>query len=472
MSHQRLPRPARALLWIILLGSITGCDRVKDLQVGKGFSARYLCSYVFNTGHDEALVKQRFLAPKVMPLPLIWKVDVNYEDRSVTVADRIFLNESLKAKAVYRDGIGCTLLVDRDKAEVLNQPFEALPAPQLPVDQPWPEGHAGIDEQQASKLDQELLEEALAKAFTERHRKNPMNTTSFLVAHKGRLVAERYALGVGPHTPVAGWSMTKTITGSLIAILHDRGLIALDQPAPIAAWQGTPKAEITVANLLQMASGLAFDDGYKGLSEVTRMLYQRSNQAEYVASLPLAFEPGTRYNYSTGDSNLLAKIVQDTVGGSMQDGYNFYQTELFHKIGITSGLIEFDASGQFVGGAYGFLSPRDWLRFGQLYLQEGKWNGEAVLSSEWIQYATQPSAANPGYGAQIWLNTDADNDGYGDRWPMLPLDTYHFQGHLGQYVVIIPTLQLVVVRTGVTEYQPVMDLGENIRMVVEALPTQ
>ena len=142
---------------------------------------------------------------------------------------------------------------------------------------------------------------------------------------------------------------------------------------------------------------------------------------------------------------MLSKIVHDVAGGSAQSAYDFYETALFHPIGVNSAFIEVDASGQFVGGAYGFMSPRDWLRVGQLYLQKGEWQGEQVVSSEWIDFIIEPSPAADFYGGQIWLNTGQK------RWSQLPEDVFHFQGHQGQRVIVIPSYDVVIVRTGVTE---------------------
>jgi len=178
----------------------------------------------------------------------------------------------------------------------------------------------------------------------------------------------------------------------------------------------------------------------------------------------LEHTPGTHFNYNTGDANLLANIVQNAAGGSLQEAYNFFQTELFHKIDIRSAIIEFDATGQFVGGAYAFMTPRDWARLGQLYLQEGNWKGEQVISSEWVNYVTSPSPVTDEYGGQLWLNSN------GIDWPNVPHDAYYFAGHQGQRVVIIPSEKLVIVRTGVTEDYDYIGLDAIISEVIAALP--
>ena len=411
---------------------ISGCDKLDDLPVGKGYTAKYLCSYLFISGLDEELITKRFIAPKVQPLPLIWNIEVDHEQKSVNVADRIFLNKSLEARAIYREGIGCTLVVDETDEDVLSNTVTPIAPLEIPTEQPWPYGAAGITNDIISGLDIARVNTAVTSAFVEQ-KGAPRNTTSLLVAYNGKLIAEQYDLGVTIDTPLLGWSMTKSITGTLIGILNDRNLINIDDPAPIQAWAGTEKEIITTRDILHMTSGLAFNEDYLGFSDVTQMLYRESDQAGYAANLALNHTPGTHFNYNTGDANLLAKIVQETVGGTSQDAYNFYQNELFHKADIRSALIEFDTSGQFVGGAYAFMTARDWARLGQLYLQEGNWRGKQVISSEWVNYVNKPSPITDEYGGQLWLNSNFDN------WPNVPHDAYYFAGHQGQRVVIIPS---------------------------------
>ncbi|MCG8315554.1 MAG: beta-lactamase family protein [Pseudomonadales bacterium] len=457
----------RVPLTVFILATLSSCDRIPDLPIGKGFSAKYLCSYVFNTGLDPNTVTKRFIKPKVEPLPLIWGINIDYEAKSVTVRDFVFLNEELRAKAIYREGMGCTLLVDKSIDE-LSDPITPIAPPAVDANTPWPHGSAGLNSRtdlDNLQLDNAQLEEAVATAFTE-PAEAPRNTTSFLVAYKGKLIAEKYAYGVTPNSPVLGWSMTKSVSASLVGILSQEGVIDINDPAPIPAWSGTDKAAITIRDILHMSSGLDYVEDYGGESDVSKMLYTQSDQVAYASARALLHPPGTVFNYSTGDANLLGKIIQDSVGGTAQDAYNFYQLKLFHKIGVTSAFIEVDTTGQFVGGAYGFMSPRDWLRLGQLYLQEGSWQGEQIISKEWIEFATSPSPVSPEYGAQIWLNTN------GNVWPQVPSDAYYFAGHQGQRVVVIPSKELVIVRTGVTENYDYIGLDKVIPMIIAAISDQ
>lgn len=432
----------------IALLCLTGCeeqDRLR-LQVGKGFSAKYLCSATFASGLDSLLVKDQLIAPKMAPLPLIWDVSIDPDQQTTVVADRIFLNESLKAKAAYQGATGCTLLGSRTAEEVAQFQVTPAPAPPLPASQPWPSGSKGVSATTFGNIDYERIEAALDAAFAQPGPgPTPLNTMAVLVAYRGELIAERYALGATPHTPLIGWSMTKGVTGALIGQLQDRGLININDPAPIAAWQDTPKANITTRDILQMAAGLDVLDDYAGL-DVVNMLYLNDSALDVITQRPLA-EKKT-FNYNTGNAVLAGHIFQETVGGTTQDSYDFYQSQLLHPIGITTGFIEYDAKGNLGAGSFGFMSPRDWLRLGQLFLQQGEWDGAQIVSSEWIRFMTTPSPLNPEYGAMMWLNTN------GAIYPRAPSDAYFFFGHQQQRMMVAPSKELVVLRLGVTEDDP------------------
>lgn len=431
------------LFTLIILGCVSGCDLINDRPVGLGYSAKYICSYVFNSGFDEEYVIDDLVAPKVKPLPLLWHIDVDHTLKQVRVWDSLF-GESGAALAFYTQGKGCTLLVDKSLEEVASIPFTPSDSMALDPTTPWPYGSGGKAAIDIPGLDYDRVETAVAAAFEETH-EIPVNTTSVVVAYRGQLIAEAYGNGANEDTPLLGWSMTKTITGMLAGILIDEGKMELDTSAPISRWQGTEKENITTRILLNMSGGLMVDENYGNLSDVTRMLYLESDQYDYALKQERVYEPGDVFQYSTAEANRLAAAVQETIGGTQQAMYDFYQSKLFQPLGLNQAFIEFDASGNMVGGAYGFMKARDWARLGQLYLQRGNWNGEQIISSGFVDFATQPSASTSIYGGQIWLNTD------GNAWPNIPGDAYFFAGHQGQHIVVIPSLDLIVMRTGVTE---------------------
>lgn len=429
---------------------LSGCGLLDDIPVGKGFSAKYLCSYVFNSGFDEDQVTNRYIKDKVKPLPWIWTVNVDHEQQEVRVGDVFTDNTSV---AFYTKGKGCTLLIDRTREDVEAIPFTASEPPEIrpeadgATNKEWPYGsatksyqHSAINMAELRSAADTIFNESAYEGYDSR-----LNTTSVVIVHQGKLIYERYGQGADKHTPLLGWSMTKTITGMLIGKMADKGMLALDEPAPLPEWRDTERESITTRQLLNMAGGVLVNEDYTGFSDVTQMLYLESDQHRYAVSQPKVYEAGDHFEYSTAEANRLAAVIQNVLG-SQQAVYDFYQQELFYPLNIRHGFIEFDAYGQMVGGAYGFMTARDWARLGLLYQQKGMWNGQQVLSREWVDFALAPSEAADNYGAQLWINTD------GDRWEGLP-DLRYFAGHQGQRVVLIPSHDLIIVRTGVTEDQ-------------------
>jgi len=459
-----LPHPLRYLPLLALVGSLSACDLLDNLPVGKGYTAKQLCSFVFTSGLDEDLVRDQFIAPKVEPLPWFWDVRVDHNRQQVYTGDRIFGSKVGGATAVYRPGLGCTLLVDQTAAAVKAIPFTPVPPPTLSPRQPWPLG-SGAAERNRPGIDYGQLDTAIASAFTESE-VEPVQTTSVVVAYQGHLLAERYAYGVTAATPMPGWSMSKSVTATLAGILIGDGKLQLDAPAPVPGWDGSDKEAITLRQLLHMSSGLQVNEDYGGISDVTRMLYTVSDQFAYAGSRPVVTTPGTRFRYSTVETARLAAALQASLGGSLQDVYDFYQQRLFHPLGIRSGFFEVDASGHFVAGAYAFMSSRDWARLGQLYLQRGHWQGQQIVPERWVDFVRTPSPLASDYGGHFWLNTE------GNRWPEVPYDTYAMLGHQGQRVVIIPSRQLVVVRTGITETEALQNRVMNrlLNGILTAVP--
>ena len=426
---------------LALVVSLSGCSLVRDLGVGKGFSAKYLCSAVFNSGLEEDVVINQFIKPKVRQLPWFWNVDVDHTLKQVTVGD-LFTGSKQAATAIWRQGKGCTLLVDKTREDVLALPFRPLITAPLNPRELWPQG-TKMSNSPHPEVDYDALKAAVSGMFAETY-DAPIQTTSVAIVHKGELIYESYGLGAEEDSPILGWSMTKTITGMLVGLLADQGRIDLDAPAPLADWAGTEKAQITTRELLNMTSGIENNENYKGLSDVSKMLYLESDQLAFAQSQMLMHEPGTVFDYSTPEANRLAAVVHSVVG-DQQAVYDFYQQYLFHKLGIRSAVIEFDAAGGMVGGAYGYMNTQDWARLGLLYLNRGVWNGERIFSEEWMQFALTGTEQAAHYGAQLWINAG------GERWADLPEDIFYFMGHQGQRVIMIPSKDLVVVRTGVTE---------------------
>jgi CubicO group peptidase (beta-lactamase class C family) len=242
--------------------------------------------------------------------------------------------------------------------------------------------------------------------------------------------------------------MSKSLTGAMIGILAHQNKLSVDEPAPIEAWANSKKSTITIKNLLQQTTGLDFTENYVRPSSVTEMLFRRGDMAAYTASLNLKYEPGTVFNYSSGNSNILSKVIRQIVGEN--DYTAFPYKELFYKINAYSFLLEPDASGTYIGSSYSYATARDFARFGLLYYNNGMWNGQRVLPLNWTKESVQPSAADKRkhYGYQFWLNGYDENDSTKRWYPDVPADMFFCDGYGGQDVYIIPSEKLIVVRLG------------------------
>ena len=224
-------------------------------------------------------------------------------------------------------------------------------------------------------------------------------------------------------------------------------------PAPIPEWRVTledPRSAITTDHLLRMNSGLAFRERYGLDSDVTRMLYHERDMAAFAAAKALAADPGAQWRYASGTTNVLSRIVREQVGGSAQAFYAFAQHRLFQPLGIRSAVLELDASGNHVGSSYTYARARDWARLGLLFLQAGRWGERELLPAGWFAYSREPTASTPAgrFGAHLWLNGAPEYDANNRRWPRLPEDTFAMTGFQGQFVVVVPSAKLLVVRLG------------------------
>jgi CubicO group peptidase (beta-lactamase class C family) len=272
-------------------------------------------------------------------------------------------------------------------------------------------------------------------------------TLAELVLHGGEVVHEEYAPSAGPDTTLISWSTAKSVTHALVGIAVRDGLLDVDAPAPVAEWTGDERAAITLRQLLHMCSGLRFVEDYvdDSISHCIEMLFGagQSDVAGYAAALPLDHRPGSVFNYSSGTTNIVSRIVGQAVGGGEAGMRTFMQDELFDPLGMTSADPRFDAAGTFIGSSFLYCTARDFARFGQLYLAGGVWDGRRLLPEGWVEFARArapvPVDEEFGYGAHWWLW-----DGHG--FP----GTFAAHGYEGQYIIVRPDRELVVVRLGKT----------------------
>lgn len=426
--------------------TVVAASLLDDIPAGTGYAAWDLCTRVIASGDDYWRVRLQYTGPKVQPLPWVWDVDY-YPGAKVTVRSVVPLIMHRRS-AIYRKGLGCTLVPPgATEWGVRLQPIQAPVSPPVNAS-PWPVGEAtattplGPVAQQVMARHAALMFSEPSLALNER-----INTTALLVAHQGALVHEQYRSGYKRDQAQLGWSMTKTLTALIAGVMHTDGRLALDQPVGLPQWQTADKAHITWRHLLNMAPGLAWSEGYEGLSDATQMLFSEPDQGAWAADRPLTSQPGTVFTYSTGFANLAMYAMRQNMGGSAQAFLNYCQQRLFNPLGIRNGMIELDASGTPVGGARGVLRPVDWLRLGQLVANHGTWQGRPLIDAAYMDFMTAPSPASADYGGMIWRHPSDMIPA--DLRARLPHDLVWFAGHMGQFMIVIPSRDLVVLRMGV-----------------------
>jgi CubicO group peptidase (beta-lactamase class C family) len=409
-----------------------------------GYGVKVMCSAVFDAGRNEQQVRDQDLSAYMMK---IVDFHVNYHDSSVSGS---ILGFSPR-KAIYRHGLGSTLISELSEESIRSQRFRLPVKPVFNSDSiPWPMGDK-LCIAFPKVIDSLKLQSAIKKIFEEKDTILPVRTRAVIVLFDGQLIAEHYADGFSATTKLAGWSMTKTVTGVLIGILSKQGKLLIQAPAPVPEWQsaGDPRHSISIENLLQQRSGLDFDEIYYRRSDATKMLFQKSDMAAFTASHPLKFQPGSVFHYSSGNSNILSRIIRQTIGDSQYISFPYH--ELFYKLGMYSAVLETDPSGTFVGSSYMYANARDWARFGLLFLNNGVYNNERILAEGWVAKSTKPvSSDKRGYGYQIWLNMGSDS--LIKHFPSAPSDMYYADGFESQYIFVIPSKKLVIVRLGLTQH--------------------
>lgn len=427
-----------------------------------GMAAKTVCSCVFVSERSLESIKEKEL--QVFPGLSSASITIHTQDSTVQ-ASILFTS----AEAIYRKGLGCTLLAERSKEEVKSQTIVRASTPPYSQDSlAWPQGNNRKDTVLAG-VDYARIKQAIQQAFVDKDTTKPANTLAVLVVYNGEIVGEQYVEGRNDQSKLMGWSMTKSITNALIGILVREGKLKVEDPAPVLEWEHDERKKITLNNLLQASSGLDWSETYfNPFEDFHQMFIKRDDKGGYAASRPLKTEPNTVFQYSSGTTNILSRMIRQQVGDA--EYYKFPYEQLFYKIGMLHTVIEPDASGTFVGSSYSFATARDWARFGMLYLQDGEWNGERILPEGWVRYTTTPATTAPmgEYGAQWWLNAGAKGDVSKRKYSALPTDTYWADGFEEQYVMVVPSKNLVVVRLGVSHHGFAME--EMMTEIIASLP--
>jgi len=420
------------------------------LPIATGYSAKYLCSQVFIADRNAEQVFENDIKPSHLLFSLV-SPKVDYENKTVTSKAFGFWKPMT---AVYRNGCGCTLAVDTTRTELLNQAKE-ISIPDVKREAvPWPYGNLVDLGTLPDGVNEDKLNAAMEEAFTEPGPKTQRNTQAVVIVLGDKIIAEKYASGFTQDTPILGWSMSKSVTNTLTGILVKDKVLNINSRAPVDAWKSPDdkRHSITLDMMLRMSTGLKFEETYAPFKDATTMLYASKSMASFAASKPLETEPDTKWYYSSGTANIIARIIMDKTGGSLAAFQNFSRQRLFNKIQAYSAVIEPDASGSFVGSSYMFATARDWARFGLLLKNKGTWKNEQILPKGWVDWSVTPTpkASMGQYGAQFWINAGDKDNPANRKFKSLPNDLYYCGGFNGQIVAVIPSKDIVVVRLGVT----------------------
>jgi CubicO group peptidase (beta-lactamase class C family) len=292
------------------------------------------------------------------------------------------------------------------------------------------------------------------------------------------MVWERFADGFDADSRFRSWSMAKSVTNALVGILVRDGKLALDAPAPVPRWQraGDPRRALTLRHLLNMTSGLDNADGDEAEADsfIARLLFGdlSSDTAAAAEKVDLDYEPGTHWAYSTATTQILSGIVARSIGGGRAGVHAFLERELIAPLGLRSFVLEFDPAETPLGGGYVWASARDWARLGLLYLRDGIWDGRRILPAGWVDFTrTVANAANNGtYGAHFW---SVARPAAGQFQPLRPgIEAFQMNGNGGQFVVVVPDRDLVVVRLGEMHATSWPDLNDRLAALIQAFPRQ
>jgi len=450
---------AAAAVTVIAIGAGLYFRPDRAIRVATGLVAHNVCSKVFVSGLDpETVFSETTERAGVRRLRPLLKFDV---DRGAKLVDAS-LAGGFSSRAVFRDGLGCVLLHGAKEPYLLKSDIDALKAPKAP---PLLPEIAGADLVEPSDP---ALKAALDHAFEEPDEPPFRRTKAVVVVHDGKVIAERYAKGVGIDTSLLGFSMTKSVINGLIGILTQQGLVTPSMPAPIPEWRGAkdPRREIEVEHLMRMTTGLALDETNSGFDPTSQMLYLHDDMAGFAVTAPMIAAPGTRWHYSSPTTQLLARIIRDAVGGPEQT-LAFAWRELFNPLGMRNVTLEFDGGGTLQGTAYMLASARDWARFGLLYLNDGVVGGKRILHEDWVDFSAA-ATLDTDYAAGFWTNRSEHPNAKGRVRLGMPADAFFASGDLGQRVVIMPTQRLVVVRLG-DSVDPTGDIRGLARLVKEVI---
>jgi CubicO group peptidase (beta-lactamase class C family) len=431
------------LLGILGLSGWLALIRPELLPLVSAYAAKTICSNVFIAKRDADAVIRTDVQFELHSVTKLVKIDIDTANRRVEAA---IFGLFAKRYAGHAEGRGCTIVLKDEIPD--NAAAPPLP-PLAALDALWPIGETvqlSDDRRLRAALNDPVLQGPGMRAI--------------VVVHDGRIVGETYGEGFNASTPLLGWSMTKAVNAALVGMAIKDGKLSLDQKGLFPQWAGDARAEISVADLLAMSSGLEFNEDQGLINDAARMEFLVRDAVAFARDKVLVAAPGTTFHYGSGSSVLLARIWQNAIGATAR---TFPQERLFKPLGMTSAVLESDPSGTFLGEGFLYANAHDWARFGELLRLGGVWNGQQLLSPGFVNYMRSPAPASdegngPVYGrGQLWL---APGLGFA-----LPADTFMLNGHLRQTITIIPSRKLVILRMGLTRE----DIGYSNAQLLHAI---
>ncbi|MDG2461612.1 MAG: serine hydrolase [Luminiphilus sp.] len=448
-----------ALSLLAMLVTLRGLTFLADTgAIGAGYTAKQVCSGVFVARLPERFVLETDVLPRLSTVgPVSELLDYEIHTDEKTVSATLLGQEML---AAHHPRYGCTLLPDLKKSNGALWDLSPLSI-ESRVHSSRTDffRHEMPSTNDALTVESESLNRAVATAFVETAT-GDRNTLAVVILHRGKIVAERYNAPITARTPMQGWSMNKSLMATFIARQIDQDRLHLDDLVSTALEAAGVKLDsvhsldesLTLRHLLSMTSGFDFSERYFPGDDVTNMLYRQHAMWRSAPATRQMHEPGKQFAYSSGDINTASLMWQQSLGGEPYP--DWIATHFNVPLGLQEMVLEPDASGVQVGSSYAYLTARDWARIGQLWLDA--WHGRSQLISQtWQRQAVTPGTANNGgiYGLGFWLNTGQR------RFPSAPESTFNAGGNSGQFVVVMPEQELVVVRLGLTldESQADMD---------------
>jgi CubicO group peptidase (beta-lactamase class C family) len=457
---------ARKLIWpavlLLIAGLIAAAIHTRPdlaLRVATNVVAHNVCAKTFVSGLDPQTSFAE-IADRDGIRRLRWLLRYTIErTKGLATASVAGLFES---RAAFHEGFGCVMLLGPEpyllKVDVTSLKGKE---PSLLPDIAGPDIVVPSDPK---------LQAALDHAFEEPTQPPFRRTKAVVVVRDGTVIAERYARGVGIHTALPGYSLTKSVVNALIGVLTQQGLVTPSLPAAIPEWRGAtdPRREIEIEHLMRMTSGLSLDETNTGFDASSRM-YLQNDMAGYAVQAKLIAPIGSRWAYSSPTTQLLARIIRDAAGGPEQS-LRLAWRELFNPLGMRDVTLEFDGSGTLQGSSFMLATARDWARFGLLYLNDGLVGGKRLLHEDWVDLSAAATLGTD-YGAGFWTNRSEHPHAKGRVALGIPRDAFFASGDLGQRIVILPTQGMVIVRLGdaVDPTGDIRGLGKLVREVIEAV---